>query len=253
VRQGIRNPGKAHPGAEAVRLDYADPATIPPAVAGVSGLLLMAPPLDPNAPAELAPLIAAAKAAGVGHIVFISAFGVNYSEQAPLRVVEHQVMDSGIPYTILRPNFFMENFSGGSMAGAIRAQGAIYLPAGDARTSFISVQDIAAVVVAAFARPLTGQEFDLTGPEALDHAAAARIIGEASGRPVAYHPVTEEQMVAGARAQGMPESAVIYLSVLYGVVRAGFAAAVTGDVEKVTGRKPIRFEEFAQAAAAAWK
>lgn len=253
VRQGVRDPKKANPAAEAVRLDYADPATISPAVEGISGLLLMAPSLDPNAPAELGPVIAAAKAAGARHIVFISALGVNHNEQAPLRVVEHLVMDSGVPYTILRPNFFMENFSEGFLAGGIKAQGAIYLAAGDGKTSFISVQDIAAAVLAAFERSLVGEEFDMTGPAALDHAEAARIISEASGRPVVYHSLSEEEMIAGARAQRMPEPAIAYLAVLYGVVRAGFAAGITDDVERIIGRKAVSFEEFARAAAHAWR
>jgi len=253
VRQAVRNAKKANPVTDAVRLDYADPSTIAPALAGVSGVLLMAPPLDPNAPTELAPVIDEAKAAGVHHLVFISAFGANHNEQAPIRIVEHLVIDSGIPYTILRPNFFMENFSQGFLAGSIKAQGAIYLAADDGRTSFISVEDTAAVAVAVFERSVTGQELDLTGPEALDHAEAARIITTASGRQVTYHSLTAEQMAAGARAQGMPEPMIGYLTVLYGMVRAGYAAPITHEVERVTGRQPVRFEGFAKAAAAAWR
>jgi uncharacterized protein YbjT (DUF2867 family) len=185
--------------------------------------------------------------------VFISAFGVNHNEQAPLRIVEHHVMDSGLPYTILRPNFFMENFSEGFLSGTIKGQNGIFLAAGDGKTSFVSVQDIAAIALAAFQTPLVGQELDLTGPAALDHSEAAKIISEVSGRPVAYHSLTEEQMVAGARAAGMPETAIGYLTVLYGAVRGGYAAAVTPDFENVTGRKRTTFTEFAQAAVAAWK
>lgn len=253
VRQAVRDPKKANPGVDSVRLDYSEPATIGPALAGVSGLLLMSPSLDPNAPAELGPVVAAAKAAGVQHIVFISAFGVNHNEQAPLRLVEHIVMDSGIPYTILRPNFFMENFSDGFLSGGIKGAGGIFLAAGKGKTSFISVRDIAAVALVSFQRPLKSQELDLTGPESLDHAEAAKIISEASGRPVAYHELTEEQMVAGARSIGMPEPAIGYMSVLYGAVKAGYAAPVTSVVEKVTGRKPFTFCAIAHANAAAWR
>ena len=253
VRQAVRNLEKAKPGVDSVRLDYTEPATFGPALTGSGGLLLMAPPLDPNAPAELRPVVARAKEAGVQHVVFISAFGANHNEQAALRIVEHLVMNSGIPYTILRPHFFMENFSEGFLAGGIKGQNGIFLAAGDGKTSFISVRDIAAVALAAFQRPLTGQELDLTGPEALDHSQAAKIISEASGRPVAYHALTEEQMVAGARAIGMPEPAIGYMTVLYGAVRAGYAAGVTPDFEKVTGRRPTTFQEFAQANAAAWR
>lgn len=253
VRQGVRDLKKANPDVESIHLDYADPATVPPALAGASGVLLMAPALDPNAPAELEPVIAAAKAARVRHIVFISAFGVNYSEQAPLRVVEHRVIDFGIPYTILRPNFFMENFSEGFLAPAIRATNAIQLAAGEGKTSFISVQDIAAVVITAFQKAITGVEMDLTGPAALDHSEVAAIISRASGHKIEYRPISERQMVDGARAAGLGEPAILYLTMLYSVVRSGFEAGVTNDVERLLGRKPLSFEEFAQASAAAWK
>jgi uncharacterized protein YbjT (DUF2867 family) len=253
VRQAVRNPEKAKPGVDSVRFDYAEPATIGPALTGIGGLLLMAPPLDPNAVAELEPAVAQAREAKVQHIAFISAFGVNYNEQAPLRAIEHIVMKSGVPYTILRPNFFMENFSQGFLSGGIKAQNGIFLAAGDGKTSFISVQDIAAVALKAFQTPLAGQEIDLTGPEALDHFEVARIISEVAGHPVTYHSLTEEQMVAGARAIGVPEPAIGYMTVLYGVVRGGYSAAVAPDFEKVTGRKPITFKTFAQKAAVAWQ
>lgn len=253
VRQAVRNPEKAKAGVDSVRLDYTEPATFASAMNGVSGLLLMAPPLDGDAPGKLGPVIAQAKKSGIDHIVLISAFGVNHNEQAPLRVMEHMVIDSGVPWTILRPNFFMENFSEGAVAGGIKGQNGIFVAAADGKTSFISVQDIADSVVAAFQTPLKGREFDLTGPEALDHTEVAKIIADVSGRPVAYHALTEEQMTSGARAAGLPEPAVGYLAVLYGVVRAGYAAGVTTDVETVTGRKATSFRTFAQRAVSAWK
>lgn len=253
VRQAVRNPAKARPDVDSVRFDYLEPDTINPALVGVEKLLLMAPPLDPNAPAELAPLVARAKEVGVHQMVFISAFGVNHNEQAPLRIVEHMVMDSSIPYAILRPNFFMENFSEGFLSGGIKEQNGIFLAAGDGKTSFISVHDIAAAALASFRQPIAGRELDLTGPEALDHSEAAKIIREVSGRPVTYHSLTEEQMIAGARAIGMPESAIAYMAALYGVVRAGYSAGVTADFEKATGRKPITFQNFALKAVASWK
>ena len=253
VRQGVRNPEKARPGTENVHLDYTEPATFASAMNGARGLVLMAPPLDGQAAAKLAPVVAQAKRSGIHHIVFISAFGANHNEQAPLRMVEHIVIDSGVPYTILRPNFFMENFSEGSVAGSINGRNGIFVAAGDGKTSFISVHDIAASVVAAFEKPLKNREFDLTGPEALDHTEVAKIIADVSGRPVVYHSLTEEQMTGGARAAGLPEPAVGYLAVLYGVVRAGYAAGITSDVETVTGKKPVTFRAFAEREASAWK
>jgi hypothetical protein len=94
---------------------------------------------------------------------------------------------------------------------------------------------------------------DLTGPAALDHVEVARIISGATGRTVVYHDLTEKQMLEGARSHGMPEPSVAYLGVLYGVVRAGYAGAVAGDFESITGRAPITFDGFAQATPVSWR
>jgi uncharacterized protein YbjT (DUF2867 family) len=239
-------------GIEVRKIDYVRPETVAAALKAVDALFLVAPPLDPEAPAKLNPVIDQAKAAGVRHIVFNSALGVDQNEAAPLRVIEKYLMASGLEYTILRPNFFMENFSSGFLAPMI-AQGGIFLAAGDAGTSFISVEDIAAVASAAFEKEYYGAEYNLTGPASLDHAQAAKIISEASGRQIQYHPLAEEAMLQGARDQGMPEGAVQYMGVLYTVVRNGWMAAVTKDVESVIGRPPLTFGDFAQAHAAAWK
>jgi uncharacterized protein YbjT (DUF2867 family) len=239
-------------GLEARKIDYVQPETVAAALRGVDGLFLVAPPLDPEAPAKLNPVIDRARDAGVRHIVFNSALGVDQNDAAPLRVIEKHLMASGLEYTILRPNFFMENFSSGFLAPMI-AQGGIFLAAGDAGTSFISVDDIAAVAAAAFEKAHFGAAYNLTGPAALDHAQAAKIISEASGRQIQYHALTEQAMLQGARDQGMPEGAVQYMGILYGAVRSGWLATVTADVEKVIGRPSVTFGEFAQKNAAAWK
>jgi uncharacterized protein YbjT (DUF2867 family) len=238
-------------GVETVRFDYQDPATIDPALQGVAGLFLVAPPLDSNAPSKLNPVIDQAKVTGVKHVVLISAFGVDAVEQAPLRRIERHLMASGLNYTILRPNFFMENFSTGFLAAMVK-QGGIYLAAGDGKTSFISVADIAEIAASAFQQGLFGKEYSLTGPEALDHTTATGILSQVTGKKIVYHPLTEEAMFQGMRQNGLPESTIQYMGVLYGAVRAGYTAAITKDVETVTGREPLSFLAFARQSAAVW-
>ena len=165
-----------------------------------------------------------------------------------MRIVEHLVIDSGVPISILASNFFIENFSADFLASTIREKHALYLAAADGKTSFISVEDIAAAVTVALRESLTEKEFDLTGPAALDHSEVAKMISDASGITVVYHAMTEEQMASGARAQGMPEPIVAYLAMLYSVVRAGFAAGVSDDFETITYRKPVAFEALTRSA-----
>jgi uncharacterized protein YbjT (DUF2867 family) len=236
---------------EVVRFAYEDAGSHGPALQGITGLVLIAPPLDAEAPGKVVPVIDRAKATGVGQVAFISALGVDAVEQAPLRKIERHLMASGLPYTILRPNFFMDNFTTGFLAPSVK-QGAIYLAAADGKTSFIAAADIAEVVATAFRKGLLGKEYNLTGPEALDHATVVGIISKVSGRTVAYHAISEETMFHGLRGLGMPEGAVQYVGVLYGAVRAGYAATVTQDVEAVTGRQPQAFEAFARQHATHW-
>lgn len=238
-------------GVTAARADYNDPASVKAALEGVDGLFLVAPLLDPEAPAKLNPVIDQAKSKGVAHIVFNSALGVDQNEAAPLRIIEKHLMASGVNYTILRPNFFMENFSTGFIAPMI-AQGGIYLAADDARTSFISTADIAAVAASAFGERHYDTAYNLTGPDALDHSQVAAMISEITGKTVTYHALTEEAMLQGAREQGMPEGAVAYMAVLYHAVRNGWMAAVTDDVQKATGRTPVTFGEFVRKSADHW-
>jgi uncharacterized protein YbjT (DUF2867 family) len=253
VRAAARDVAKAKFAAlvDVVRFAYEETATHGHALQGIDGLVLIAPPLDPEAPAKLLPVVDQAKRLGVGHVVFISALGVDAVEQAPLRKIERHLMASGLAYTILRPNFFMDNFTTGFLARSVK-QGAIYLAAADGKTSFISARDVAGVVAAAFQKHLAGREYNLTGPEALDHTAVARIISKVSGKPVVYNAISEEAMFQGLRGTGMPERAVEYVGVLYAAVRTGYAAAITNDVEMVTGSRPQTFEAFARQNAAAW-
>lgn len=255
VRAATRNIHKipASVGVEAVRFDYSDPGTFGPDLEGVTGVFLVAPPMDSEAHRKLEPFIERVREAGVRNLVFLSAIGVDQNEQSPLRLVEHAVMDSGIPWTILRPNFFMENFTSGFLGPMIKGQSGIFLAAGKGKTSFISTKDIAEVAAEVFVQGGTGKEYCLTGPEALDHEEVARLISEVLGKQITYQALPEEVMLQGARDQGVPESSVQYFAVLYRAVRDGHLAMVTEDVKQVTGRNPLTFREFLESTEHSWQ
>jgi uncharacterized protein YbjT (DUF2867 family) len=209
--------------------------------------------MDPNAPGKLKPVIDKAKAASVTHIVFISGLGVEQNEKAPLRIIERYLLESGINYTFLRPNFFMENFTVGTTAAMIKNRGAIYVAAADGKVSFISARDVAEVATIAFGEQHYGQAYGLSGPQALDHSEIAKIISHVSSKKVEYFDITEDEMLERARQSGMPENMVRYMGALYSVVRAGYMAAITNDVEYVTGHKPIDFLNFAAENVGKWE
>ncbi len=255
VKAATRHPEKAKfpDGVEAVRMDYSDPSSVEEAVKDVYGAFLIALPMDPRSHEKLNPVIDLAKKAGVTHIVLNSVLGADRNEQVPVRKAEHHLIDSGVNYTIIRPNFFMENFSSGYATATIRDQHGIFLAAGDGKTSFISTKDIGEAVALIFSEKHFGKEYALTGSEALDHTQVAKFISDAIGEEVTYHKLTEEQMLQGFRDAGVPEDAVQFAGMLYAIVREGVTAVITPDVEKLLGRKATTFEQFAKTHASAWK
>ncbi len=228
-----------------VVFDFEDRGLYRAALDGVSGVFLIAPPLDFQAPAKVIPFIDTAQEKGIRHVVFNSALKADSYEDNPLRLIERHLMKSGLNYAILRPNFFMENFSTGWAAPMIE-KGEICMAAGDGKTSFISVIDIARVATVCFREKRSGAEYNLTGPEALSHEDVARIISDVCGRTITYKSISEMEMMKGAREEGMPESAIEYLAGIFGLVRKGLLAETTGIVREVTGKPPISFKEFVQ-------
>jgi uncharacterized protein YbjT (DUF2867 family) len=259
VRALVRDPARAsfirEAGFETVEGDFDRPETLDAALEGVERAFLLTPP-SPHTVAQHAAFIEAAKRAGVRRVVKLSAVGADSSAPEGFGKwhgqSEELLRSSGLGWTILRPNFFMQNLLG--QAGAIAAQGAVYQPVGDARASFIDVRDIAAVA----ARTLTdegheGETYVLTGPEALSYTDVAAKLSEATGRPVAYVAITPEQFREGALAQGLPEWLVSALERLNELAVSGDAEEVTEDVRRVGGREPKTFDEFARDHAKAFR
>ena len=240
--------------AGAVRFDWTDAQTWLPALAGARQVFMAARPLDLAAAAILPDFIDCCRQAGAAHIVFSSSLGTDTQPAGPLGLVESYLRYSGLEWTILRPNFFMENFSHGWLLPEIAREGTITLAAGKGRTSFISVQDVAAVAVKVFSDPaLRGRAYDLTGNDALSHTAVAAALTRASGRPVNYHAIDPLAMRERGRRAGLPGGQLEYLMSLYRLVRLGQAAKVHPTAGKLLGRKPVSFDDFARANAAAWR
>lgn len=247
VRALTRRPGD-HPapaGAQWVE------AGSPQAFAGAHAAFLLSPPGQADQEAVLAPMIDAARAAGVRKVVMMTAMGVDADESLPFRRAERRLEASGLDWAVLRPNWFDQNFATFWLPD-IAATGSIRVPAGDAATSFVDARDIADCAAVLLSRDGTDGAFALTGPRALTYAQAAAILSEAAGRPIAYVDADPAAFEAGLRAAGLPPDYAGLLGALFGVVRAGYAAAVTDDVRRITSRAPRSLEAYAADHRGAW-
>jgi uncharacterized protein YbjT (DUF2867 family) len=258
LRLAFHTPEKAARAAAAgydvVTYDYHRPATLAPALDGVAALFLLGTGIVGQAEGEIN-VVEAARAAGVERLVKLSVWGAEeegFALAALHRRIERAIEASGLAWTFLRPNNFMQGFLT-SEAASIRAEGAFSLPAGEARVSHVDVRDIARVAAQALTEPgHTGKAYALSGPQALSYAEAATLLSTATGRPVRYVAVSDATMHAALLADGVPAPYVDCLVDLYQYFRSGGAAGLSPDVRLVTGREPIAFAQFAREYAAAF-
>ena len=235
-------------GIDAVLIDYNQPRTLRAAFQGCDTVFLLGPNALNQIELELN-AVDAAKAAGVRHIVKQSVLGAaeeSYSLANIHRPVEKAIEGSGLAWTFLRPNSFMQN-TATFMAQTIKAEGAFYSASGQARISHVDVRDIAAVAVAALTAPgHEGKIYTLCGPEALTYDDIADELSKALGRDIHHISLPAADMKAGMLAEGMPGAIADRMLDLERYFREDRASSVTDDVLRVTGRAPRRFAEYAR-------
>jgi uncharacterized protein YbjT (DUF2867 family) len=243
-------------GAPGVVVDLRDPESLARAMRGMATVGLVIPDVNDMESLGLN-AVAAAKVAGVRRLLWFSSFGAKAENQARFSrrhpVIDEAVRASGIPHTILRPNFFMQDFTA-FYGETIRMTGAIFLPLGDARISHLDLRDLAeAALVALTSDRHQGKTYDLSGPEALHTAEVAEQIGSAIGRGIQYEPISMTAMEANLREAGMDPWFAEGLAELYGWIRdSGLGSEVTDSVEQLIGRKAIPFRQFAADNRSAW-
>lgn len=231
-------------GAEGVRFDYADPSTFAAALDGVDRVFVLLAGGNTDPVGMLTPILDAATAAGA-KVVLMTALGVDADDTIPYRQVELRLIASGVPYVIVRPNWFADNFHTFWKAGV--SAGRFGLPAGDGATSFIDLRDIVASIAAALTTDrFDGQAFALTGPEALTYTQAAAILSEATGKPVTYEAIDDDAFVAMLTSFGVSEAYAKFLASIFYPVRQGWNAGVSPAVETLTGRPPIPLATYAR-------
>ena len=250
VRAAIRDAGKARAqfgeSVELTSFDFEDTASYPVALRDVEKLFIL-PPLIPNQVEVTIALVDAAKSAGVRHIVKLSAIGADPAATFTIgkwhgQTDEH-IRQSGLGFTLLRPNSFMQNF----INYFPPRDGVIYLPWGDGKASFVDTRDVGAVA----AEALTGQghegaTYELTGPEGFSIAEVARMLSTVAGSEIRYVDVPEAAARDAMLEAHIPQWQVDALLELHAINKQGLWDAVSSDIGKVTGKPATSFPQFAR-------
>lgn len=247
----VRNPEKAeHLNQHNLEFRVGDlekPWTLGPAFAGVDTVWILAPP-GPRAPEHCSNALWAARQAGAKHVVRLSAFGAAHT--APTinsrlhALSDSELVASGMPFTIVKPHYFMQNFL--TTAQSVAQQGRLFLPLAGAKMGLIDSRDISDF--AAQVLTTTGHEgktYTLTGPASLSMHQIAMAMGEATGKAVTYVPVPLEDARRSMAQMGMDEWMVNLLCDYFAAYSANWGDLVTDDFQRVTGKVPRSIAQFA--------
>ena len=235
-------------GMDAVTIDYNRPDTLREAFQGCEKLFLLGPNALNQTQLELN-AVEAAKAVGIKYIVKQSVMGSeakDFSLALVHRPVEKAIEASGIEWTFLRPNSFMQNVVT-FMAETIKAESAFYSASDQGKIAHVDVRDIAAVAVKALTEPEPihfGQAYTLTGSDALTYDDLADELSKVLGRSISHISLSPEDLKHGMLAEGMPEAIAERMLDLERYYREDKASLITNDIKQVTGQDPIQFAQY---------
>ncbi|MEV4107920.1 SDR family oxidoreductase [Nonomuraea sp. NPDC049695] len=245
VRVLVRDAAKAPSGVEVAVGDLDDPATLDRAFEGVDTLWLLTA-MGPQAPHASMNAVWAARKAGVSHIVRMSAIGA--AHDAPTRngrlhaLSDVELAASGLDWTVIRPAFFMQN-----LLGSVNGD-TLYGGTGEGRLGMIDVRDIGDFAAAVLRDPAQhrGSTYTLTGPASISLRDAAAELTRTYGTPIAYQPVTPDDVRRSMLDAGLPSWIAAVTQEYLTAYSAGWGDYTTPDFEKVTGRPARSFADFAR-------
>jgi uncharacterized protein YbjT (DUF2867 family) len=246
---------KAPAGVEKVIADFADKDSLRRALRGVDKIFLVCSPV-PDLVALESNVVDVCREIGIERIVQNSALGAGEVEGSYPnwhKAVERSVEYSGIAFTILRPDTFMQNILA-FYAPTIRTQAAFYSATKKSHIGFIDVADIAAVAARALTAPgHERQTYELTGPEGLTYDEVAERISRVAGRTVRYVDLPPDDLKKAMVASGMPESQAEPLIRLLGYYTSRKHEILNDNVRKILGREARTLDQFLAGNAAAFR
>jgi uncharacterized protein YbjT (DUF2867 family) len=232
-------------GFDVVYLDYDLPASWERALGDVGAMLLVPPVVDPHADARLAPFVDRAVELGVGHVVLVSHLRAFRAEEGALGRLERHVRARARRFTILRPNWLLQDFTEGFLATAMDSHGLLAAPAGDGRVTFVDARDVADVAVKALFQ-VRGESavHTLTGPNGLSFGAMAALASLTRSRSIRYLDLHESAFERLLRDPTWPPERLALLASRMKDVREGRAEVFTDDVARLLGRPPRSAADF---------
>lgn len=230
---------------DTVKFDIEDSLTFTSAFHTIDVIFLMRPPQISDVKKYFKPLIHSAVEARIKHIVFLSVQGVEKSRVIPHYKIEKLIVESNIPYTFLRPAYFMQNFSTTLRNDLVNKQ-RIFLPAGNAKFTLVDVGDIGNVAAAILTNPANyiNKCYELTCLQKLTFYEMAEKLSDGIGKKISYESPDIFTFYRTKRKEKTAPFLILVMIMLHFFPRFQKEPCVTDCIEIITGKQPIAFEQF---------
>jgi uncharacterized protein YbjT (DUF2867 family) len=227
-----------------VMFDWRDSETYGPALEGANGVFLVGPGSATDWTGLIRLFLAQAESAGVIQVVLLSARGVEFLPDGVVARAEHAVKQGPIPWTILRPSHFDQNFT---EAMFVPVNDVVIAPVAKGAEPFIDVEDLAEVAASILSeRSHAGETIELSGPAAITFDSALEILSEYAGRPLRFVDEDPSAHVDRLRAGGTPEGYITWRMAMLDGIRSHADAYISDGVPRVLGRPATSFAAWAQ-------
>ncbi len=244
-------------GIRAVQINLADRKTLFEAMKGTAVVFVTVPHVEFMLD-WARNLLSAALESGVQYLVRSSILGADVHSTYQLMkvhgLIDKSIKESGMRYTIIHPNTFMQGFAT-YHSGSIRDDGEFRLPQGYGRTSYVDARDMASVAAHILVEPEKHKynEYDVTGDAALTNNEVADVLSAVTAKRIRYVPIDDSSAVERMKKIGMSEWMIETMMSLHRYIKDGRSATIAKTVKEITGTYPVTMEEFAKEFAHIWK
>lgn len=224
--------------------DFLNPATFEDAFVGVNKVFFVRPPQLADPQTDMLPFLTYPQQKQIEQIVFVSLLGVEKNPMTPHHKIEQMILDLKLPYTFIRPSFFMQNLNTTHQED-IQQKHDLFVPAGNSRTSFIDTRDVGEIAdITLLDNQYLYQKLNITGPMALSYSEIAQIMTTILGTSYTYSRPSLLHFRKVMLNRGLKKDFVNVMVMLYLITQLGNAKEVTDTTAKVLGHQPRNIQNF---------
>ncbi|QZE14558.1 NmrA family NAD(P)-binding protein [Halosquirtibacter laminarini] len=224
--------------------DFFNTSTFDKALDGIQKLILVRPPALKNTKKYILPLIKIAKEKGIKHITFLSVTNVEKSKMIPHLSVEKYIMESGIPYTIIRSGFFMQNITRLNQNEIIKNH-TLSMSAGSGKVNFTDIRDVIEIAHSSLSNnKFENKELEITGDKAYSFFDVSEMISKQMGQKITYTKPSAIKFIRDKVKEKFSIQLIIQMSAVCNRIKQGKAEFTSEDFSHYMSKDSRTLQHF---------